>query len=253
MFSLETVFCVFLFFNFLSFPFHSQLICPQMTLTWPRRTGAAAPMTPRACACFQMAPGKQGAGGPAGSGGAKGSCVRAQEGSARRALGAARRRRAGLLRVGKTSRVQFWRARHLHPSLKAKPRTNRIAATVERRSHDRPPLSLSLSAGPVGCVPSGCLLCLFLFVCLFGPSLLGLQTPSRGAVSLSFPPGRAGLSLGGGEGGPGAGVARRRRRWRRLRGGGDPPVAAPRGLHCTLVCSPWCGGGVSALTVPTCE
>lgn len=25
------------------------------------------------------------------------------------------------------------------------------------------------------------------------------------------------------------------------------------GLHCTLVCSPWCGGGVSALTVPTCE
>lgn len=25
------------------------------------------------------------------------------------------------------------------------------------------------------------------------------------------------------------------------------------GIHCTLVCSPWCGGGVSALTVPTCE
>lgn len=76
-------------FFFFSFPFHSQFVCPQMTLIWTRITGSGSTesplIKPGASACFLVAPRKQsfgrslearvGGGGPLeGGGGRKGGC-----------------------------------------------------------------------------------------------------------------------------------------------------------------------------------
>lgn len=67
----DRFFVVFFFFKFSLLPIsQSAYLSPNgFNVAKKKRRGAAAPMTPRACACFQMAPGKRGAGGPAGSGG----------------------------------------------------------------------------------------------------------------------------------------------------------------------------------------
>lgn len=50
-------------FFFFSFPFHSQFVCPQMTLIWTRITGSGSTesplIKPGASACFLVAPRKQ--------------------------------------------------------------------------------------------------------------------------------------------------------------------------------------------------
>ena len=98
-------------------------------------------------------------------------------------LSAIHRRRVGFLRVGKTSRVQFWCAWHLHPSFKRKPR-KRNTTTVERDLRIAPFFSRFCHLRVYKTVWA------FVgFVCLLRPSFLGLQTASPRCAPLRSPEG----------------------------------------------------------------
>ena len=71
--AVNTYMCIYIFlvfqrlFFFFSFPFHSQFVCPQMTLIWTRTTGSGSResplIKPGASACCLVAPRKQSFGG----------------------------------------------------------------------------------------------------------------------------------------------------------------------------------------------
>lgn len=160
-----------------------------MTLIWPRRTGfrstESSLIKPGACAFFQVAPRKESSGGSLLGSPLEGGALFSEE-RTRQVLGAVHLLLVGLVRMGKTSRVQVWCAGHFHPSLKNK---NKNQKTKHHHSINEISRSPPFSLPVLFVIYVSKTVWVFIMLVCFAPPSLGFKKCLLGSsLSLFFPP-----------------------------------------------------------------